>query len=305
MTAFSLDQYQGCLLGLATGDAMGAPYEGGWPERLAWACLGRSMGGALRWTDDTQMSLDLAEIVLTCGRVDQDALAVQFARSYQWSRGYGPSTARVLRRIRRGQSWQVAAQAVHPGGSFGNGAAMRAPVLALFFVADFAQLQAGVQQASVVTHAHPLGVEGAWMVALATHQLLTGHHAGGVLEALRQAASESVFMGHMEVITRWLSQGQPMPPQQVAVTLGNGMTAQTSCMSAVYAALAHMDESFEALMRYVIAMRGDVDTMAAMAGALWGVRNGAQRLPAIHLEQRDRLERVAQALYQHAAPASV
>lgn len=36
----SLDQFTGCMLGLATGDALGAPYEGGLLERLVcvfWA----------------------------------------------------------------------------------------------------------------------------------------------------------------------------------------------------------------------------------------------------------------------------
>lgn len=45
--------------------------------------------------------------------------------------------------------------------------------------------------------------------------------------------------------------------------------------------------------------------MTAFSLDQYQARNGAQRLLAIHLEQRDRLERVAQALYQHAAPASV
>jgi hypothetical protein len=54
------DRFIGCLLGLATGDALGAPYEGGPLERLVWRLIGRTSDGCLRWTDDTQMALDLA-----------------------------------------------------------------------------------------------------------------------------------------------------------------------------------------------------------------------------------------------------
>ena len=54
-----LERYRGCLVGLAMGDALGAPYEGGVLERAVWRLLGRTRAGELRWTDDTQMSLDL------------------------------------------------------------------------------------------------------------------------------------------------------------------------------------------------------------------------------------------------------
>src|SRR5262245_17056205 len=121
----TLDQYVGCLLGLATGDALGAPYEGGVLERLAWRILQCRAVGSLRWTDDTQMSLDLAESLLAEGEVRPDALARRLAAGYRWSRGYGPGAAKVLKRIRRGEPWQAATKAVYAAGSYGNGAAMR------------------------------------------------------------------------------------------------------------------------------------------------------------------------------------
>src|SRR5436190_16580426 len=111
------DQFTGCLLGLATGDAIGAPYEGGLLERLVWRMIGRTSDGCLRWTDDTQMALDLAESLLEEAGVRPDALAKRFAASYRWSRGYGPGAARVLKLIRRGKPWQEASQAVYAEGS--------------------------------------------------------------------------------------------------------------------------------------------------------------------------------------------
>ena len=127
------DQFLGCILGLAIGDALGAPHEGGPLERLLWRLIGRSPAGELRWTDDTQMTIDVAEVLLAHGSLEPELLAARFASSYTWSRGYGPGTARVLKRIRSGQHWADASRAVHPAGSFGNGAVMRAPALALFY----------------------------------------------------------------------------------------------------------------------------------------------------------------------------
>ena len=54
------NKYSGCFLGLAIGDAYGAPFEGGPIERLLWKAIGKTKDGKLRYTDDTQMSIDLA-----------------------------------------------------------------------------------------------------------------------------------------------------------------------------------------------------------------------------------------------------
>ncbi|MCI5159576.1 MAG: hypothetical protein D3906_14330, partial [Candidatus Electrothrix sp. AUS1_2] len=118
------DRIRGAVLASALADAFGAPYEGGPLERLLWIFLGRRHGKR-RWTDDTQMSVDVMESLLTCEGVDQTDLAQRFARSYRWTRGYGPSAAKLLKRIRRGEPWQTANRAVYPEGSLGNGGAMR------------------------------------------------------------------------------------------------------------------------------------------------------------------------------------
>ena len=87
------DRIIGSVLASALGDAFGAPYEGGILERALWFLIGRRKGKRC-WTDDTRMSIDIIEYLLACGRVDQDELAQRFARSYQWSRGYGPGAAK-------------------------------------------------------------------------------------------------------------------------------------------------------------------------------------------------------------------
>ena len=104
-------------------------------ERLAWRLLGRR-NGAMRFTDDTQMSLDIAESLATLGRLDLDDLAQRFARSYQWSRGYGPAAAKLLKRIGGGMPWQEANRSVYPDCSYGNGGAMLVAPVAMFFAAQ-------------------------------------------------------------------------------------------------------------------------------------------------------------------------
>ena len=294
------DRFTGCLLGLAFGDALGAPHEGGVLERCIWWLIGRTLDGRRRWTDDTQMSLDLAESLLVENSLSQDDLARRFAQSYAWSRGYGPSTARLLRRIQRGEPWAQASRANHPEGSWGNGAAMRAPVIALFFAYEPERLVDVARASAQVTHAHPLGIEGAVLIAVATHALLHDESAAQVLGAVSAHCHRPEIIDRLRVATAWLAKGAAPVPREVAARLGTGMTAATSCVSALYIGLRHLDAGFDAMMRFTIACGGDVDTLASMAGALWGAHNGAARLPAVAIEARERIEHAAARLHCHA-----
>jgi ADP-ribosylglycohydrolase len=164
----SLERFEGCLLGLALGDALGAPYEGGPIERFVWWLIGTTRQGQMRWTDDTQMSLDVAESLVARGVLDADDLSRRFAGSYRWSRGYGPGAAKLLKRIARGADWRQANRSVYTDGSFGNGGAMRAPVVGLFYARRPDELPDAARLSASVTHAHPLGMEGAVLLASAT-----------------------------------------------------------------------------------------------------------------------------------------
>lgn len=301
----TLDQFTGCMLGLALGDALGAPYEGGVLERLVWRLIGRTRDGRLRWTDDTQMALDLAESLLARSGLQPDDLARRFAASYSWTRGYGPGTARVLKRIRRGESWEAASRAVYPNGSYGNGAAMRSPILALFFAHDYDALVAAARDSARITHAHPLGIEGAVLVAVATHALLFRNPPSHILDAVRAECRSPEMTGRLEAASAWLSEGATPSPREVAKRLGNGTTAATSCVTALYIGLRHLERSFEEMMQFVIACGGDTDTLGAMAGALWGAWNGAAGLPTVALEKREDLEAVTSRLFARTGQSSL
>jgi poly(ADP-ribose) glycohydrolase ARH3 len=157
--------FRGGLLGLALGDA---PFEDGIIERGTCRCICAATGTRLRRTDDTQMSLDRAESSIAMGGLDADDLAQRFANSYRWNRGYGPGAVKLLLPIRRGADWRTAIRSVFPDGSFGNGAAMLSPIVGLFHCKRPIALLDAAEEAASITHAHPLGVEGAVIIAMAT-----------------------------------------------------------------------------------------------------------------------------------------
>jgi poly(ADP-ribose) glycohydrolase ARH3 len=274
-----LDRFQGCLLGLALGDALCADREGGLPERLLWLLLGRTRQGLRRWTDDTQMTVDLAAHLAREGRIDQDRLAADFAGSYRWSRGYGPSTAAVLKKIRSGWSWQEAARARHPAGSFGNGAAMRVAPAALFWHDQPVLLAMAAEQASVVTHPHPAAVKGAKLVAQAIASSLRGLSPLETAELLLKSSTASDYAEPMQTVRGLLAAADLPEPAALQRVLGLGIAAVKSCPAALLIGLRLRDRPFAELLAYVRSCAGDTDTVAAMAGAVWGAANGYGLLP--------------------------
>ena len=297
----------GSILAHALGDAFGAPHEGGIFERGLWRLIGKRKGKRC-WTDDTQMSINVIESLLSCGRVDQDDLACRFARSYQWRRGYGPGAAKMLKRIRRGQPWQEANRTVFRDGSFGNGGAMRAAPIGLFFAAaSEEELVQAARTTAAVTHGHPLGQEGAALIALATGLTCNDVDSEKIIQRLSNCATTEEFQGKLKTAGNWLKSESTTPTPTVAAELGNGIAAINSCVTAIYIALSFRDAPFDELLDFTISLGGDVDTIAAMAGGIWGAGRGLHALPEKRLqqlEQCDRLTTLARSLAENIGATS-
>ena len=83
-----------------------------------------------------------------------------------------------------------------------------------------------------------------------------------------------------------------------------GITATTSCVTSLYLAARFLDRSIDALIGFASDAGGDVDTVCAMAGALWGARNGFAALPGhlvARLEGAARLADIGDQLHAAAA----
>src|SRR5689334_17881374 len=136
------DRFVGCLLGHALGDGLGAPLEG-MPATAIWYDLGGAAKfvrdpplQVLIYTDDAQMSIAVAEALLAAGRSDEQALCDAFVANYDPNRGYGAGSRQIISAMRDGGDWRTLAATIFPGGSLGNGAAMRAAPLGLLFHDD-------------------------------------------------------------------------------------------------------------------------------------------------------------------------
>jgi poly(ADP-ribose) glycohydrolase ARH3 len=277
------DRVRGALLGLACGDALGAPFEGQpsvpAPDAAAW----EADTSPLRVTDDTILTMVLAEhLAIHGGRVDQDQLALAFARAWlaDPGRGYGGGVRNLFAQVIDGTPWREASASQFGGmGSLGNGAAMRVTPVGVI-CAGPGQVASLAHQSAAVTHAHRLGKDGAALQACAVSLALAGQPSAPVTRAAwcRQLSAAVASPLYTVALNRVAAITTGNTPAEVASCVGNGVEALEAVPAALAAFLAHPGDPSHAI-RFAIAIGGDTDTIAAMAGALAGAHCGASALP--------------------------
>lgn len=134
------DCIRGAVLGLAVGDALGAPLEGAPPPVASVAVAGglEMTGGGWwapgEWTDDTAMALKLAESISTLGVLATDDLAERYIRwANTGGKGIGRTTRSALVGARNAEDARARARAHYETTRLaaGNGTAMRATPIGL------------------------------------------------------------------------------------------------------------------------------------------------------------------------------
>lgn len=283
MTVSWEDRVAGSLLGVFTGDALGRPWEGWRPspgrsgaDRVAW--LGRTE--TLRYTDDTQMTIALALALLDDPLLDSSTFVSRIIEVFEPDRGYGHGMRRLVERWLEGMDVGAAVTSVFPDGSFGNGAAMRTAPVALRWPEDAEVRREVAMRQAMVTHAHPVGIDGALVmteaIALAAQRGRFG--VGEVLEAA-DAARTAQMREPCQLAATWAagwSEGE-VDLGDVAAALGTGVAADTSVPAALWAAAT--GERIVEVMSLALGLGGDADTIAAMAGAIHGAAVGRDGIP--------------------------
>ena len=279
------DRFIGCFLGQAVGDSVGSPLEGLPPDMIytSWGSVDDILNSpelqSLSYTDDTQMMIGVAEALLTDGRIVEETLIRRFAINFQLRRRYGIGTIHILEAVRLGGDWRLLAATLFPGGSYGNGAAMRVAPVGLFFHDDLDRAWEEARLSAWPTHQHPLGIEGAQLLAIAVALLVREptFARDRFYAELRSRATLDEY--------RWLlDSAAALSPDDTVSILGNGIEAHRSVVTSI-ACFALSPNNYEEAIGRAVTLGGDTDTLAAMTGALSGTHLGIDGVPTRLLDK--------------------
>lgn len=279
------DRVVGSCLGLALGDALGAPFEflraANIPDPIPaferpW--LDRPAGST---TDDTAMARNLMRSLAERGGFDAEDLV---RRHLEWFRSDPPDvgtlTGRVLRRAERGEDAATVARDVWeqrgPEVSAGNGSVMYCAPLGLAYVNRTGELSDLAPALSALTHFDGRCRTAVSAVTLCAASLTRGERAEDAARAALTAVAEHEGGEELEFLVEAVGGSRAIDgPDQ-------GFCLFTA--GAAFQALVRGGD-VESELRHVVSLGGDTDTNAAVAGALLGARDGVGGLPTHWLER--------------------
>ncbi|MBD3213266.1 MAG: hypothetical protein GF311_11720 [Candidatus Lokiarchaeota archaeon] len=263
----------------------------------------------LRYTDDTAMAIGIAETIISNPEswTTQD-LGTIFHQNYRKEpyRGYGMGPPTIFRRVENSkEKYQSVAQNLYRGeGSFGNGASMRIAPLGIFYY-DIENIYQLAERSSLATHTHPLGIDGAAILAKLLGFLvkknpqnddITGK-IGKILEMLVNYAKTREYREKLKQVERLLSEDVQIT--EAEYELGSNVLAHKSVPFSIYAFFRNPNSYKKALLETVLISQ-DRDTVGAMVGGLLGSYVGINQIPDVwteKLENKDYVTKLANKLY--------
>lgn len=283
MTTMQL-RYQGCLSGLAAGDALGTTVEFKAPG--SFSPLTDMVGGGPfrlkkgQWTDDTSMALCLAESLITCRSFDVRDQMERYTR--WWKEGYlssngrcfdiGNTVAQALQRYTR--TGDPLAGSTNPY-SAGNGSLMRLAPVPLFFASDPETAIHLSAESSKTTHA-------------ATSCLDACRYFAGLLIGALQGVPKDELLSPRYAPIAQLWERMPLCPEIDRIAngsfkrknppeiVGSGYVVE-SLEAALWA--FNRSENFREGCLLAVNLGDDADTTGAIFGQLAGAHYGITGIP--------------------------
>ncbi len=271
------------MLGLAIGDALGAPFEfrrgAQIPDplpafELPW--MGLPAG---TWTDDTAMARNLwTSLIDHEGElVPSDVLA----RHLSWLATGPPDVGNLTRKVLT--SWangstDAAEDYVRQRGpevSAGNGSVMYCAPLGAAYARRPEALVEAAPALSAITHWDERCRTACLGVTLAVASLVRGERPQDAVTAAVEAVGDREGGEELEYLVVEAGRARPLDGPDMGFTL---FTAGIALQ------VAGEGRGFEDGLRYVVGLGGDTDTNAAVAGALLGAAHGSGSLPPAWLD---------------------
>lgn len=314
---FMRDKIEGMFLGVAIGDALGMPVEMMSLEDIA-AKYGRIeeylaptehkwFAGKLKpgmWTDDTQLTLAVAESLIARGKIDLNDLAwAQATAMKQSALGWGKSTKNSMERILGGAHWSVSGEKAGLGsGGMGNGVVMKISPIAACIAANYMkpdgqrwtleQYIPVIQSFVTMTHATRMAFVSA-MTHIGSLVYCLQTETGFIRDTFKLRMKWGALVGDQTELDPDRREqgnllrrlGYLMTPdwtacdaKSIAARFGRGSCHVYNSLPFSYAFFLKAYDSIETLYE-VVSAGGDTDTNGSIVGGMLGALNGKKIFP--------------------------
>jgi len=296
-------RFEGCIVGLAVGDALGAATHGLTRHeiRARWGRVSAFVGAADlkagQYTSQTQTAIALGQSIVERSRFEPQA-AASALRDWCASgepRRPSPGMAEACERLMRGAAWDESAS-----GSADCGCAARAAIIGLVHCRNGERLVEDAVACSLITHRDPRAVAAAVAVATAVAYLIAAEAALDVQTLLERAAAASAAQGQeVAAATTGIAQLLDLAPRIAMDELGYSSFALEAVPAAIYC-FASAPDRFDESVLLAVNTGGDASSIAAIAGALGGAYLGLEGIPprwVEGVEASQRLQQLARELH--------
>ena len=294
-------KFLGSIIGSALGDSIGElAFNYHEKEELIKEINNRK---AIRYTDDTAMVIGIAETIISNkGDWATEDLGAQFHQNYKREpyRGYGLGPPMIFRTVEREhKKYQEVAEGLFGGdGSYGNGASMRIAPLGVFYY-ESKNIYEIAKRAAVATHTHPLGIDGAAILAKLISILIPKdpdkfdikQHEIEILTEIIEFAKTDEYKSKLSKIKDLLEKNADIIDAEKIV--GSNVLAFTSVPFSIFAFFRNPYSFKDALLDTVLVSR-DRDTVGAMMSGLLGSFLGINKIPKNWINKLENMEYIRQ-----------
>ncbi len=308
MSSTLKSRFRGCLIGQCLGDALGFPIEGHDQEACCdfvynnvrhWFVNEQSLTDEWRgqYTDDSQLARELLISMVSCSGFNAEDFASRICTIFEENRivGRGIATSVAAQRLNEGINWRNAGVEAP---SAGNGTAMRAAPIGMFYYGNPDEMIRVAHEQGWITHQDPrcsagsIAIAGATSLAIRSKSLDRDRFIAQLSDWVDGYSTE--FAVYIQKLEMWVQ----LPPHEAVQHISPaGKTADYledwpgispfvvgSVLWSLYSFLRYPQSYWEAIST-ALSVGGDVDTTAAMTGAISGAYLGIQKLPRHLIEK--------------------
>jgi len=290
-----LDKARGVLYGLAIGDALGRP-----TEFLSLSAIKRKYGEKgiqdlpepALFTDDTQMSLAIAEALVKAGEKGIEEIMEAVREEFiKWahspdtsSRAPGRTCLRGVANMESGIHWTRSGIPE----SKGCGSAMRAGPIGYVYQHDPEKLREVAHATGICTHGHPTAdaacIGAAYLVKLALDGVEPSRMIRELLQFTRGISDEwEQAIAGVEKCLDWEDE------EEALEYLGEGWTGEEAVALSLFCLLKYPDSYKKVAIRGANT-NGDSDSIACIAGSISGAFLGIDAIPERWIKNIERSE---------------